>query len=804
MTTESNDSVRYLRWKDDQSSGYLSLSTKCISYAKIGKTATLKCLVQTVDRWDAGIVTKNSTTYALKRIVNEKLQIAKRLSVSEEYSLIIKNVSRSDFQIYRCTGYKDSKLETYDIVLNERIDPSNIRILEETEPHRVIGVVGQNMSITCTVTSGEPKETLKIKDDKGREITKGGPGSVKLQLKPDHNDDGRNFTCLVISCDEQVLSYTVQLHLRCKYFTVGKKICFIVDKPNITIQAYPFNTIMEGNPLELRCNDQEGSNNVISGYKWEHNGTHLQHSLKVMQLNVTTRKNNGNFTCTAENKAGETRDTIEINILYAPTIENYSVSFFKNNSNLFVKCTVSGNPTYFTYGVWIHFSDVDAPIRHLNGSENGRLAISSLTGSGKAYENGGVYVCYVSNGIRSTDGSLWQTGKIHVTIKESPVFTRQSKSEQVGYIDNTSSLSVDVMSSSKIMSTTWYKERSEVLKTEQLTMTRKSLIIKAQFHNKMVYTKGYRCDLVIDQTKPEDFHNYTVTVQNQYGFSSFTIQLRYAGPPRMPQITSLERTPYAILVKWEPGFDGGHRTTYEIEYQKVTEIKWDRIHIKENNLNKFLIADPNTDYLVRMKALNKMGHSSFTKEHTVFTEEYTNHHMGSKKSIAIFVMLLFLCIMAVAFGLRYTIKNRRCFGRYKDRVTPLQRNEETSVIPGQYDEIDSMYYNPINNTISSQNQRNNAELGIHQLSNRTDNFENDDTNSSSYQSITTCTVHQVKSSQENYSARSLTDESYLLPCRMSNLSDNSETNIKSIQRYETLNFSDIKENMYTTYNVSDT
>ncbi|CAG2254913.1 unnamed protein product [Mytilus edulis] len=202
----------------------------------------------------------------------------------------------------------------------------------------------------------------------------------------------------------------------------------------------------------------------------------------------------------------------------------------------------------------------------------------------------------------------------------------------------------------------------------------------------------------------------------------------------MPQITSLERTPYAILVKWKPGFDGGLRATYQIEYRKVTEITWDMINTKENIRNTFFIADPNTDYL----------------------------------------------------------------------ETPSQRREEVSVMPGHYDEIESKYYNPIKNTISSQNHRNIAELGLQQLSNMTGNIESDDTKSSSYQSIEPCTVRQVEYSQKNYSARSSLAESYLIPCRMSDMSDNSETNIKSVQRYETLNFSAKNENMYTTYNVTDT
>lgn len=120
------------------------------------------------------------------------------------------------------------------IVYVSVVDPSNIRILEETEQHRVIGVIGQEMSITCTVISGEPEETLIIKDDDGREMVKDGPSSVKFPLKPDHNDDGRNFTCIVLSCEEQVLLYTVQLQLRCKYFTLGQQnIVLILNYENV-------------------------------------------------------------------------------------------------------------------------------------------------------------------------------------------------------------------------------------------------------------------------------------------------------------------------------------------------------------------------------------------------------------------------------------------------------------------------------------------------------------------------------------------------------------------------------------------
>ncbi|XP_071181229.1 neural cell adhesion molecule 1-A-like isoform X2 [Mytilus edulis] len=606
----------------------LSMNT---SYARLGRRANITCPFYPVRTWVGGIRERNLVSITNYKVANPDYPSAKRLAVSEKYSLIIYNVTSFDFQVYRCTR---NILDTYDIQLKQAIDPSNIKIIEETEPHRVVGVVGQNMSTTCTVTSGVPEETLIIKDGDETEMVKGGPGSVKFQLVPDHYDEGRNFTCFALSGDEHVLSYTVQLQLR--------------YKPNITIQAYPNNTTMAGNPIELRCNDEEGSTNVISRYRWLHNGKYLNHSLKVLQINVTSRMDNGNFTCTAENEAGKARDTIEINVLYAPVIEKYSVSFSENNQNISVNCNVSGNPNNFTFGEWKHISDVNTVIRHLNGSKEGRLNISSFTGTAKAYENGGVYVCNVSNGIRSTDDKLWQTGKIQVIIKESPVFTEQSKPEQIGYIDNTSSLFVDVMSSSKILSTTWFREGSEETKIDRSTMTRKSQIIETEFHNKMVYTKGYRCTLTIYKTKPEDFHNYTVTVQNEYGSSSFIIQLLYAGPPRTPKIITVKRTSNGILVKWESVFDGGYTTTYELEYRKVTGTKWDRIQIEENILSTNFIAAPNIDYLVRIKALNKMGHSSFTKQQKVSAEDTESQHSAVIYGTSVFTAIMF-CISGV-FG----------------------------------------------------------------------------------------------------------------------------------------------------------
>lgn len=156
----------------------------------------------------------------------------------------------------------------------------------------------------------------------------------------------------------------------------------------------------------------------------------------------------------------------------------------------------------------------------------------------------------------------------------------------------------------------------------------------------------------------------------------------------------------------------------------------------------------------------------------------------------------------------------------RSRVHHEHRHAETSAHPVHYDEIDSMYYNPINGTISRQHIR---RITHCTSSTGNANFEISETGNSSRENITPYIDHEViNSSHANKSPGSSSDESYLVPCRnyidfdIKNIpenqhleinvdepeipndessvsSDNSETNIKIFRRYESLKGSDVNE-----------
>lgn len=162
----------------------------------------------------------------------------------------------------------------------------------------------------------------------------------------------------------------------------------------------------------------------------------------------------------------------------------------------------------------------------------------------------------------------------------------------------------------------------------------------------------------------------------------------------------------------------------------------------------------------------------------------------------------------------------------KYRGRSPHRNEETSTRPVHYDEIDSMYYNPLNAIGSQPDTSHVAQHEIQQpsIAYAEDSAAHNWTN----RKILPYADHNFKPNMKNDSTRSSSDDSYLVPCRnyieldiekenenefqdmnteepeinldqSSDSSDNSETNIKAIGRYEALKLCDMKQHSYKKY-----
>ncbi|CAC5417059.1 unnamed protein product [Mytilus coruscus] len=261
-----------------------------------------------------------------------------------------------------------------------------------------------------------------------------------------------------------------------------------------------------------------------------------------------------------------------------------------------------------------------------------------------------------------------------------------------------------------------------------------------------------------------------------------------------------------IIVKWTDNHDIGLQGTFFVEYRKHFESQWSRVSAEDKFTAIINGLQPGAVYFLRVYSKNAAGESS--KSDVIIVKTGSSFHGG------------------IGYDTWSDVfKDGYVLVWNKSRGTLPRRNDETSTRPVHYDEIDSMYYNPINSTVSHQDTRNNTQNCILQPLNA--NLEDWEANNISSRNVH-CAVHQFKPSQENNSLRSSSDESYLVPCRnyidldnvkitenehhdisieetainvdeLSISSNNSETNIKIIRRYETLNVSDINEHCYKTY-----
>lgn len=76
-------------------------------------------------------------------------------------------------------------------------------------------------------------------------------------------------------------------------------------------------------------------------------------------------------------------------------------------------CNPSGNPETYTYHRWQHKSKYGETIRELDGNKTLKLPDVPVR---LIYQDGGEYVCTVSNGIRDNDDKLEQTGSGYITV----------------------------------------------------------------------------------------------------------------------------------------------------------------------------------------------------------------------------------------------------------------------------------------------------------------------------------------------------------------------------------------------------
>ncbi|XP_052073487.1 fasciclin-2-like [Mytilus californianus] len=403
--------------------------------------------------------------------------------------------------------------------------------------------------------------------------------------------------------------------------------------------------VRQGHYVQLKCQDKSEENEHAE-MTWLFNGMLLQNDSNKVVIEQINPDRSGEYTCIIRNKAGTDYEAVNITVTYFPIVRCENVTFNDSDKLRTLECEVSGAPNMYNFS-WFHYSYHNQLIRMFTNTNNKTLTLPIRDYNDLWYEDIGIYICNVTNGIPDDSGNLWQTGKIAVKIEGIPVLVNPKKYKHIGHFGETSSISISVFSSSKGLKADWYDERQIHLDNRSCVPS----VNEAETFGEIISVSSFECEYVIKNTTEDDFQNYTVRVTNHYGQNAFNISLVSARVPDEPTNIRLHSTTNQIRVEFKPGFNGGSAQKILIEYRKASAGPWISLEIR-NLCKPYVIQNlkPNTEYELRMYAINKLGNSTVTDIYRKFTKDETNGSSTQYLSFAIgFVFLAGLFVTWLRF-----------------------------------------------------------------------------------------------------------------------------------------------------------
>ncbi|CAC5422056.1 unnamed protein product [Mytilus coruscus] len=592
-------------------------------YASTGSHVMIKCPYDEVNIWQ---YSASKDVLALcengKNIINKKCNVSDRINVSSDCQLEIQSFTTQDLNIYICTTTNGESTEIH-------VELRNIIINEASIQGIIHGVEGKNLTLTCTVNGFLPGDTLYWTKDTEL-LASGNTSSLHVTLQIHRSYEHNSFICMANNSKHtHPLLARMQLNILLK---PAVSITVFIDSSVANNQKSII--VRQGQHLELKCQDNSNASGDVEIFSWLFNGNMIKNKRSWVVFNKTNHERSGLYTCMASNKAGNDSDAVNITVTYSPIVRSKWITFNKSNRPRSIDCEVSGEPN--TYNIsWSHYTNNNQLVRKFNSCSDRKLILPEGDSNDLLYEDSGVYVCSVTNGITDESGKLWQKGEIKVVVKGKPVLAKPQRSLYLGNFNGTSSISLFVLSSSNELKATWKNENGSTLEIDSCSST----VNQTLFNGKLLNVAGYQCVYQIQNTQEKDFQNYTVDLRNKNGIKTVEISLVSSRAPEVPEIFDVYQRHNDIVLEWKPKFDGGEPQSFIVQYRKDVDEIWKSVLIQLNETRNFVLISnphPNTKYVLRMLAFNRIGNSSFTGLYTVLTDDVSESTLILSRVGAVF------------------------------------------------------------------------------------------------------------------------------------------------------------------------
>ncbi|KAM4651270.1 neural cell adhesion molecule 1 isoform 1-T1 [Discoglossus pictus] len=541
-------------------------------------------------------VTGEATDISWFSPTGEKLVSKQQISVmkNDDFSstLTIYNASINDAGIYKCVASSETEGEsegTVNLKIYQKLTFKNAPTPQEFRE-------GEDAVIVCDVSSSMP--SIIIWKHKGRDVTfkKDKRFDVLvnnyLQIRDIKKTDEGTYRCEGRILARGEINY--------------KDIQVVVNVPP-TVHARQSTVNATANLEEsvvLGCEAVGFPDPTIS---WTKSGELIEESSEKFSFNEDNtemtiyrveKEDEADYSCIAENKAGESEAIILLKVYAKPKITHVeNKTAVELEEQITLTCEASGDPLpSITWRTATR--NISSEEKTLDGriEVNGHIRMSSLTLKDIQHTDAGEYFCIASNTIGQ------DTQAIYFEVQYAPKI--QGSVVVYTWEGNPVNITCEVLAYPSA-AVSWFRDGQ--------------LLPSSNYSNIKIYNTPSASYLEVNPDSENDFGNYNCTALNRIGQESSEFILVQADTPSAPSIHNVE--PYSSSAKvefFEPDASGGVPIlTYKAEWRTVGEERWSSklYNAKEVSEESYIMATglrPETSYMVRLAAINGKGLGEFT------------------------------------------------------------------------------------------------------------------------------------------------------------------------------------------------
>ncbi|XP_060572499.1 hemicentin-1-like [Ruditapes philippinarum] len=250
-------------------------------------------------------------------------------------------------------------------------------------------------------------------------------------------------------------------------------------------------------------------------YKWTKRSSAIT-SEHVLQLNTVLRENAGHYKCISTNTAKSqfqksAESTIEIIVQYAPDVNiSLSMTSVKEGKSLILYCNGHGVPSSYNYTNLIQSWNKVA-IPNNNTAVDNTKKYSSLYFKSLRLDDTGTYTCTLNNGISNLSGILDQSGTREIIVQVSPKILKDDL-RFTGSTGDAINIEIPIYSNPVLDTIEITRYDGQSISSDMYTVMDDS--VETQFYGKDITLQGNVIYLMLNDTREEDFGNYSFKITN--------------------------------------------------------------------------------------------------------------------------------------------------------------------------------------------------------------------------------------------------------------------------------------------------